>query len=168
MASEVEISGLKELDKLLKEFTPKLEANILRGALRAGAKVLLDKARENVPVDNGDLKNSLKLKTRNKRGALSATVTAGDKKAYYAHMIEFGTGSYYSGSGTRSKRSAYEIKPKKSRSLFFAGIFRETITHPGIRPQPFMRPAFDEGNQQALDAFKDYTKARIDKEFSKR
>jgi len=155
MANELHVSGLSELDRLLKELPAKIEGNIMRGAVRAGAKVMETRAKELVPVDDGDLRDSIKVSTKSKRGKVSATVRAGGKKAFYAHMVEFGTARHF-------------IKPKKRKSLFFAGIAREVVDHPGTSPKPFMRPALDNSQREAVDAAAAYIRARLAKEAAKK
>jgi hypothetical protein len=51
--------------------------------------------------------------------------------------------------------------------LFFAGLAKETVTHPGIHPSPFMRTAFDSKSAAAIKAFADYMTKRIPKELKK-
>lgn len=155
MVSELHVSGLSELDKLLKELPAKVERNILRGAMRAGAKVFEGRAKELVPVKSGQLRDSIKVSTRSKRGRVSATVRAGGKKAFYAHMVEFGTARHF-------------IKPRKRKSLFFAGLAREVVDHPGASPKPFMRPALDGGQAEAVNAAADYIRKRLAKEAAKK
>ncbi len=152
--SEVKITGLAELDKLLKALPGKVEKNILRGAMRAGAKVFQDRARGLAPVASGKLRESIRVSTRAKQGQVWATVTAGGKRAFYAPMVEFGTARHF-------------IKPKHRQSLFVAGLARETVDHPGARPNPFMRPALDGGQAEAIGAAADYIRARLDKEAAK-
>jgi len=154
MVSELHVSGLSELDKLLKELPAKVERNIMRGAMRAGAKVFADRAKQMVPVRSGQLRGSIKVSTRSKRGRVSATVRAGGKKAFYAHMVEFGTARHF-------------IKPRKRKSLFFAGLAREVVDHPGSTPKPFMRPALDGGQAEAVNAVADYIRKRLAKEAAK-
>ena len=154
MVSELHVSGLSELDKLLKELPARIEGNIMRGAMRAGAKVFADRAKQMVPVKSGQLRDSIKVSTRSKRGRVSATVRAGSKKAFYAHMVEFGTARHF-------------IKPRKRKSLFFAGIAREVVDHPGASPKPFMRPALDGGQVEAVNAAADYIRKRLAKEAAK-
>lgn len=154
MVSELHVSGLSELDKLLKELPAKVERNILRGAMRAGAKVFADRAKELVPVKSGQLRDSIKVSTRSRRGRVSATVRAGGNKVFYAHMVEFGTARHF-------------IKPRKRKSLFFAGLAREVVDHPGASPKPFMRPALDGGQAEAVNAAADYIRKRLAKEAAK-
>lgn len=172
--SQVQITGLAELDKLLKDLPTKIEKNIIRGALRAGQKVMLDAARSNLDksgsVKTGELRKSIRIRFQKKSekfGWIRSYLIAGNKKAWYAHFIEFGTASYYSGNLNNSKKQPYEIKPKNRKSLFFAGLARQTIVHPGIRPRPFMRPAFDAYNKQSLDSMAEYIRTRLPKEIKK-
>ncbi|HXC40333.1 MAG TPA: HK97 gp10 family phage protein, partial [Burkholderiales bacterium] len=50
MAEEFRVAGLAELYQTLEQLPLKLEKNILRGAIRAGAKVVADDARRRAPV----------------------------------------------------------------------------------------------------------------------
>lgn len=152
--SDFQLTGLAELNEILQTLPAKIEANVLRGAMRAGQKVILEAAKANVPVKSGALRDSLKIKTSTRKGKASATLVAGDKRAFYAHMVEFGT-------------AAHMIKPKKAKSLFFAGLARQVIDHPGAGQQPFMRPAFDEAAPAALDAVREYIATRLPKEIAK-
>lgn len=166
MASEVNISGLAELNKMLQALPANIERNVLRGGLRAGQKVFQELAAANIPPSMPALRASLKIKTSGKKGVASATLVAGNKDAYYAHWVEYGTASYYSGKGKTVGRP-YKILPRKKASLFSLGKFSKGIVHPGVKPQPFMRPAADAGAEQALAAMREYMKLRIEKEVMK-
>ena len=150
----IEVTGLAELNRVLQQLPGRVEANVLRGGLRAGQKEILEAAKANVPIKSGALRDSLKIKTSNRKGKVSATLSAGNKKVYYAHMVEFGTAKHF-------------IKPKKAKSLFFAGLARKVVDHPGVNAQPFMRPALDGAQEKALTAFREYLIDRIPKEIAK-
>lgn len=156
MASSVEIRGLAELHKTLQELPAKIERNVLRGGLRAGAKVMEAAAKERVPVKHGDLRASIRvsMRTSSKAGTVRAQVKAGNKKAWYAHLVEFGTARHW-------------IKPKNRKSLFIAGLMKEVVDHPGAKQKPFMRPAFDGKWRAAIDAMAAYIRARLPKEIGK-
>jgi len=155
MATEFEITGLAELKKQLEQLPSKIEKNVTRGAMRAGAKVFQERAKELCPVGKTqDLKNSIKIKTSAKNGKISARVVAGDKKAYYVHMVEGGT-------------IAHMINAGSGKSLFIAGLLRQIVDHPGAKKHPFMRPAFDQKQREALDAMAAYFRKRIPKEIKK-
>lgn len=154
---EASITGLSDLQALLDQLPANIEKKVMRGALRAGQKVVLDQARQAVHNVSGDLAQSLRIKTSARGGKVSATVVAGNAKAYYARMVEFGTASHL-------------IKPKKGRALAFGGREYASLRHPGAKKKPFMRPALDaaagEGSA-AFEAVKTYLAARINKELAK-
>ncbi len=165
--SELHVQGLAELHKVLQELPAKIEANILRGALRAGSNVFKEAARDQVPVAPpndknarlyngrmGLLRDSIRVSVRFRKGRMQASIKAGSKDAYYASWVEFGT-------------AAHRIKPKNRRALWLAGKSWELINHPGARPKPFMRRTFDGKNRAALDAFADYIRIRLPKEIAK-
>ncbi len=166
--AEVHIKGLDELKKKLAELPLKIEQNIVRGALRAGAKVIAEEAKRLCPVgteDGGALRDSIRVSAqRTEKGKVKVAVKAGGGKGagkgkakdqvYYAHMVEFGTAAHF-------------IKPKTSKSLFLAGLFKEGVNHPGAKAKPFMRPAMDGRAQDALQAVANYIAQRLPKEIEK-
>ena len=148
--AELHTTGLAELHKALQNLPVEIEKKILASALRAGLREIEAAAKANVPVKSGALQKSIKVRVRNKkdRWRLKGVVVAGNKEAYYAHMVEFGT-------------AAHLIKPKSRKSLFIAGVMRELVEHPGAAPHPFMRPAFDAANEAAVNAFADKARAGL-------
>lgn len=166
MTDLVHVKGLAALQKALDELPAKIEANIMRAALSAGARVIANQAKEIAPMEPpntastykqslgwtpGALKRSIKVSSRLKGGKVIATIRAGNKQAYYAHMVEFGT-------------AAHMIRPKGKKSLFLAGVMREVVNHPGARKNPFMRIAMDAEAQRALLAVGERIKRRLTKE----
>lgn len=152
MANNVQMTGMAELAEALKEFPVKLEVQVMATALRGGAKVVQQQAVQNAPVDSGDLRDSIKIKRRtNKRtGFINLNVTAGNKKAWYAHIVEFGA-------------KAHIIKPRSRKSLLVAGILREIVNHPGARPSGFMRRAFDQTATGAVEEVARLTRKGIER-----
>lgn len=151
METETTIQGLSELDQALSDFPVLLQKKVLRGALRAGQKVFLDEAKAHVPVKSGALRDSLRISTRIRGAIVSATLTVGSKIAFYAHMVEFGTLAHF-------------IKPKFAKALGFLGVFVEGVHNPGAQKKPFMRPALDTKQGQAVEAFAGYMRNRLEKE----
>ncbi len=184
MATEFEVTGLAELYAALQELPVRIERNITRGALRAGAAVFRDEARANVPKDSGFLRKSIKSESDVRRGVAYGYVRIDKNKggAFYAHMLEFGTASYYVGSG-RSVRKPYRIpkatmgrgsaktKNTVSKRLKFQTpggfVIRNAVMHPGIKPQFFMRKAFDRKQKDAAEAFRLYVENRLPIEVAK-
>jgi HK97 gp10 family phage protein len=171
MADDVSIAGLDEFYRQLQQFPANVEANVMRGAIRAGLTVIRDEAETLAPEKTGALRKSIRVRFQAKHkkyGWVRGQVVAGNPEAWYSHIIEFGSGSFYSGTGTRSKRAPYEIRPRGAKSLFFAGIMRDLIVHPGVKPTGFMRRAFDNKMHDALEAVETYLSVRIPKEFAKK
>lgn len=145
-----EIKGGAELQRALREFPVQVERRLLRGATKAGAEIIADEAKRLVPVDSGELRNTIRVEMSTRRGTVTASIAAGEgRKGWYAHIVEL-TGS-----------APHEIRPKGAASLFFAGLLRKVVEHPGMAPKPFMRPAFDGRAQAALDAMAAYLRTRI-------
>ena len=151
MSNERNISGGRELDAFLQTLAVKVEKNIMRSALRAGANVFKDEAKANVPVDLGDLRRSIRVTTGAKGGQVTASVKAGNKKAFYWRFVEFGT-------------AAHKIAPKNGRALAIGGKVVRAVNHPGARAKPFLRPALDAKAEMALRAIGVQIRARLTKE----
>ena len=168
MVSETTVSGLKELDAALKQFTAKIEGNIVRGGVRAGTAEFRKRAASYIKDDTGALRRSLRIRTKLKRGKVSATLLAGDKDAFYAHMVEFGTAPHLiqatAPGGTKNIAARINRQTKKAGALAFGGVLAEQVNHPGSKPKPFMRPALDGGQAEAVQKMAEYIKKRITKE----
>lgn len=150
MSNETNIAGGAALDALLKTLPAKLEKNIMRTALRAGAKVYLDEIRATLPVSHGDLRKSARITTRAGRGQTSASVKVGNRIAYYAHMVEFGT-------------RPHMIKAKPGSALNINGTEVKWVRHPGAAPHPFARPAADAKFAAAVTAVQAKIRERLTK-----
>lgn len=167
MGEIVAVRGLSELQAVLDALPAKIERNVMRGALRAGAQVLAAEARALCPVGApssdgakryrlypGALRDSIRVGAAVKGGRVTAYVRAGGRLksgaiVYYARMIEF--------TGAR----AHEEHPKEAKSLFISGLMRKQVNHPGFAPKPFMRPALDRGAPAAIAAAGEYVKNRL-------
>lgn len=149
--SSIHVKGLADLQKFLEQLPSRLEANVMRGALRAGANVIKAEAKENAPVQDGDLKASIRVSSKidRKNGKVVVSVKAGDKRAWYAHIIEF-TGA-----------KAHKIYARKGSSLAFAGGLYSSVNHPGMQARTFLRPALDARAQDAVVAAGNYIKQRL-------
>lgn len=144
------IGGGAELDALLQTLPAKMHKNINRTALRAGAKVYLDELQTRIPEASGELKKSARITTRAKGATVSASVKVGNAKAWYAHLVEFGT-------------RPHEIKASTGAMRFGSTITR-AVNHPGTQPRPFMRPTADEKLGEAVAAVKAKIKERLNKQ----
>lgn len=145
MESLRHVKGLDALDKLLQQVAPKVERNALRGALRAGANVILPVARGNIHSVSGVLARSLKVRSGARGGEVTAKVYT---KVFYANMVEYGT-------------RAHRIEPLNREALSIGGGVVESVEHPGARPRPFLRPAMDTQATAAVIRAAEYMKRRL-------
>lgn len=169
---EVKIKGFAELDKALRELPDKIERNIVRSALRAGAKVIEAEAKAQAPVKDGDLRDSIRSSVRLRRGVPVATIKT---DLWRARFIEFGTAQHLiSATGKVYKNTRRGEKLLSAASLNYriekkvlaigARILGETVVHPGSRKIPFMRTALDLAAHAAIQAFGAQVKKRLTKE----
>lgn len=90
------ITGAKEIERKLKSLAPKIAKKVVRKALKSATKVVKLAVEQEAPVgDTGILSASVKVRTRTKKGKMTATVQIGDKNfagdTWYAPAVEFGT-----------------------------------------------------------------------------
>lgn len=149
MSQQDNIGGGANLDALLQTLPAKMETNVMRSALRAGAAVYLAQVKQNIPVQQGYLRQSARITTRKSRdGQVSASVKVGNQLAFYAHMVEFGT-------------RAHIIAPKRGALQIGGQFVAGAVEHPGARPHPFMRPAADEKFTAAVAAVQKKIRDRL-------
>lgn len=126
------VLGLPSLRKKLKALPDAAKAEIQK-AMEQAAQEIVDMAKGLVPVDDGDLRNSIgwtwgdpprgaivisRSRPLKNASDIRMTVFAGDDRAFYARWVEFGTAPH----------------PNLGE---FAGT-----RHPGTRAHPFFYPAY--------------------------
>jgi len=88
-----------------------------------------------VPEVTGKLRKSLKIRQKVRRQAYDYILVSVGTTVPYAAMVEFGT------------------KPHRING----------IRHPGAAPKPFLRPAFDQKSDEALEITKQHLRDAIEK-----
>lgn len=92
---EFKVEGLASLDRMLKDLPGNLDDIVKGDALRAGGKVIAEDAKARVPVDTGELRDSIVVRkaTKKQRRRGTGEVVIGFKKpaSRRAHLVEFGT-----------------------------------------------------------------------------
>lgn len=147
------VKGMAQLGKALAALGLKIEKNVMRGALRAGAVPIRDEARKNAAKATGALAKGLKVSTNVQRGTVYAKLRTSGKHGYIAHFIEFGT-------------SRHIIAGRNGGTLSIplegGGRIRvRSVEHPGSRAIPFMRPAIDTQANAAVLAVANYMRNRL-------
>lgn len=141
-----ELTGVKELTRLLDQLpTVAMRKTVLRNALKKSGKPIVEAAKATVPVESGNLKDSLqvstKLKDSQKKGQgydkSTVTVYVGSS-APHAHLIEFGT---------------VERKLDTPRLAKLKGRFAIIKTTGFVSPTPFLRNAWESMKGTALKIF---------------
>lgn len=147
MRDTTHVKGLSDLNRFLQQLPVKLEKNVLRGAMRAGAKVTAAAVQASAPKLTGVLAAGVKVASAGKGGRVIGTVKLTGKHAFIGPWLEYGV-------------AAHQITAKGGGWLFF-GAFAKSVQHPGLQPRPFMRPALDSQAGAAVVAAAEYTKKRL-------
>lgn len=145
MSDTRHVKGLSDLQKLLDTLPAKVEGNVLRGGLRAGANVIRDAARANVRRVSGQLADSLKAGSSARGGKVIARAYT---RVFYGRFVEYGT-------------RPHAIAAAVGKALSFAGGAYRSIDHPGAQPRPFLRPALDHQASAAVVAAAEYMRRRL-------
>lgn len=147
---------------------PEKLTGILRGAARAGAKVIADEIKGSTP--SGVVREAVRITTKSGDGRMVARI---DLKPGWARAVgtwlEYGTSPHFISvdKSQRRGRSVSRINQQAnghdtSHSLVIGGKFvGATVFHPGARPHPTFRPALDTKEADAITAAQGYINARI-------
>lgn len=112
----LEIVGLERLKDALKDVTPRVANNILRGYIADHARILRSRLRSTAPVGpTGNLKKSIFMRMRRGRGDVIGAEVYTKGKGYHWHLVEYGTKSRQTKSG--ANRGVARPKPFVRRAL---------------------------------------------------
>ena len=88
---DVQIVGLKELDRALQELAWPAARRALRKGMRKGANVVRDEARAKAPKKTGNLKRKIRTRERREEGGDMRFAVEVPRSAFYGRFIEYGT-----------------------------------------------------------------------------
>lgn len=145
MAELAHVKGFPALDRVLQDFTPKMERNVLRGAVRAAARLIQKQAQANIHSVSGETARSVKVGSRVSGGDVVAYVRV---KSYKGVWLEYGT-------------RPHRIRAKNGEALAFGGRVVVAVDHPGARARAFLRPALDSQARAGVIAAGEYIKRRL-------
>lgn len=134
------IDGLSDLIKSLNELTDKVQNNIVRSAVRSGAAVIRDAIKAKAPVLTGKTKKSIKVKAIGGKKNNKDHVTFKVRTGVIANYEDKATG------GERQVNYARRIEFGDSK----------------MPAKPFIRPAFEEAEQQVLKATIEKIQLRVE------
>lgn len=186
------VKGLSDLQRFLDALPAKVERNVLRGALRAGAMPIRDEAKRTAPIAapssrnrkeygayHGALRDSIRVSVKAKGGRVTASIKAGGKakggvEVYWAGWAEFGTRPHFisvrdeAKPGRNTRHGWRGLSIRTINRMAARGSLRigqnfvgASVTHPGARPRPYMRPALDRQATNAVLRAGEYIKARL-------
>lgn len=94
MSVNLNVQGLRDLDKALNKLDLKTRGNIMRRALTAGATPIVAEARRLAPADKGNLRKGINKKLRRAKGAndFVSSIDIGFRaEVFYGQFLELGT-----------------------------------------------------------------------------
>lgn len=175
------LKGGADFARFMSSIPAQLEAKVFKGAAKAAANVIADDARAR--SISGEVSAAIRTKVESAPGQVRSTVFV---KRGWAHSLalwqEYGTEAHFI-SVDDSQRQGMSTRRVNDREKDGAGIVGgarrvnnedapgsiviggsfvgTTVHHPGARPHPFMRPALDHSEAEAIAAAQRYIDARI-------
>jgi hypothetical protein len=155
--------GRASVDALFATAQEKLE-RVLRGAGRAGGKVIADEAKDRTTSE--EVREDIRIRARASDGRIVVTI---DVKPGWGRSVgtwlEYGTSGHYItvDDSQRQGMTASRInRVGKAGTLVINGKpVGSTVWHPGARPHPFLRPALDVKERDAIAKAQSYINARV-------
>lgn len=161
----VKVRGRDAVRRYFKQLPEDIQGKLLVGAARAGGKVIRDEAKQQVNSDA--VRDEIKLTVRRVDDRIIARV--GLSKGWSLSVgvwLEYGTDPHYItvDDSQRQGMSANRINTLKKRDnvLVINGQpVGKTVLHPGAEKKPFLRPALDTKEGEAVAAAQSYINSRI-------
>lgn len=153
--------GLIDLHRVLNELPDRLERNVLRGAMKAGADVIADEARD--LCRSSEVRESISTSASVKGRVVTALIQTKGDGSYLAPWLEYGTEPHIIRAKDPEGRTAGRLNRLNKRgALMIGGKFvGDLVWHPGARKLPFMRPAMDQREEQAVTVIGEQIAARL-------
>lgn len=163
------VRGQNEVRRFLTSLPEQLERKVLRGAARAAAAIIAEEARERAIDD--EVRDGVvisKVKHDGDRLVVKITVRRGFARSV-GFWLEWGTEPHFIAVDDRQRKGRgigrinQQLREAKGdASLVINGQFvGKTIHHPGARPHPFLRPALDAKEREAIAAAQSFITARV-------
>lgn len=125
----------EEVEKNLKQFVEKQLPELLEKALEKACLIVENSAKQNCPVGDGQLRQSISHTVDKTKGEVGTNVE-------YAPYVEIGTGIYSTeGNGRQTPWTYQDAKG-------------EWHTTRGMAAQPYLKPALDKNRSRIIDCFK--------------
>ncbi|WP_232314752.1 HK97 gp10 family phage protein [Sphingopyxis sp. QXT-31] len=154
---------------------PEQMDGVLRGAARAGGKVVADEIKDTTPSE--EVRDNIRIRTKAESDHIRVRIDVKDRWARSLGIwLEYGTDPHFISvdESQRGGRSVGRINTlakdsDKGHSLLIGGNFvGSTVFHPGARPHPAFRPALDRKEAEAVAAAQAYINTRVSRAGIKR
>lgn len=158
--------GDSEVRQFIRQLPGQIERKLLRGAGRAGAKVIAEEAKDR--CISSEVRSAIRTRVTTDEARVTAHIQVRGPGAYIAPWLEYGTSPHFI-SVDDSQRGGMSVKrinrDGAGGSLVINGQFvGDTVYHPGARPHPFLRPALDTKADAAIAAAQGYINARVSRQ----
>ena len=147
----LKVLGLKELSSQLDALPLRVAQRILGKAVSAGARIVREEAIARAPVDTGALRSQIFTKRERSESAYEKTTIVGVKNG----LARYGN----TAANRRMNRAGKEYKVDGKT---FYWKFLEFGTHK-MKAHPFLRPAFDEKQWEAVRVIQESLEKNLDK-----
>jgi HK97 gp10 family phage protein len=141
---DLDVKGLAELERKMRELTDKVQGQMLRQAVNAGAQIVKKAARDKVPVDTGLLRRNIvvgRSRRQSAPGRETYNVFVKKEKRTYAD--------------TRANRRKNRVGKKyEVQGPAYYWRFLEFGTKK-MQARPFLRPALVSNQQAAINAIRE-------------
>lgn len=141
--SKTEVNGLKELGEALKEFGGTVAKRYLTRATFKAALVFKEAAIQKAPVRSGAMRDAIAIFRRRAADANTARYLVGVRKIRYSRKEK---------QALRVLRGANQRAQVIGDAYYWRFVEFKTSRNKG--GHPFLRPAFEEKKQAALETFK--------------
>ena len=151
----IEIKGLEAVNYQLMELSEDLRKKAIRTAALSIAQKIKGDALARVPRRFGFLAASLRARVSSKKENIKAEVIAGNARAWYAHLIEWG----YQPRPKIGGKDAWgrERKTKRSRQVTKGGY---------VEGKAFLRKAAEQNFENVINEFSAEVQGAVDRHFA--
>lgn len=161
-------TGRREVSAYIAGIEDKLLKRVLVGAARAGGKVVAEEA--GLRTNSKEVRDAIIVRVKSEDQRVVVRVTVKEGWAFSrALWEEYGTSPHFISvdDSQREGRGIQRINTQlreadNDTSLVIGGKFvGKTVFHPGAQPNPFLRPAIDIKQRDALQAAQSHINSRV-------
>jgi HK97 gp10 family phage protein len=150
VSDNVRVEGLDDLRKKLQDLSVNVEKYFSAVGEKAMAPVERA-AKEKCNVDQGDTRGSITTQTETTDDGVEIRVGTPKRSAVY---LEFGTGIYAENGQGRKSPWLWRVESAKWAGIFGVEVGDSVLWH-GSHPHPFLRPAWNENQDQVKKIVRD-------------